>query len=470
MNKLSLILILLLLINVSYADETKTGGKYHFNNRVYKLNPYKDTTPRELPAESFFDNFLLPKTKDLTDIQTAVKDQSNRGSCAYFSSTALLESLIKKELGISVNISEEYLIYYTKAVLGQSSGGDGSLPDRNLYAYQDGFMLEKDVPYQPSWFSKGLPCQNYKDDAYATPAYCYSHKTPSDETLEKLIEVNGLRVDRLTYDSSSIVKHIAKNGSPVIVNVPVNSNGWNAETGVAIHNEELRKECREKPDLCGSHSILIVGYDRDKKFFKFKNSWSYQWGKDGYGFMPFDFIDKYSESSHLIAELTQEVDIPIDYDVFQDSSVENVTISTDYNSIDPATNQEAIYTVFSGDVYNMKNSTFYLSAYIAFKTAETPLEAEISDENSDLLQVPIDLQKEHGYYAKGYFYQLFGENGDTTFSPKENPAVMTIPHQIIDMDAIDGKDIYLRVSAYIFNDVDGWKTLFREYRKMPFPF
>ena len=40
----------------------------------------------------------------------------------------------------------------------------------------------------------------------------------------------------------------------------------------------------------GGHAILIVGYDDDKKCFKFRNSWGESWGDKGYGYIPYNYL------------------------------------------------------------------------------------------------------------------------------------------------------------------------------------
>jgi len=43
----------------------------------------------------------------------------------------------------------------------------------------------------------------------------------------------------------------------------------------------------------GGHAICPVGYDDKKQLIKFKNSWLDKWGQKGYGFLPYDYIEKY---------------------------------------------------------------------------------------------------------------------------------------------------------------------------------
>ena len=43
----------------------------------------------------------------------------------------------------------------------------------------------------------------------------------------------------------------------------------------------------------GGHAICPVGYDDKTGFIKFKNSWGINWGDKGYGYLPYEYIDKY---------------------------------------------------------------------------------------------------------------------------------------------------------------------------------
>lgn len=42
--------------------------------------------------------------------------------------------------------------------------------------------------------------------------------------------------------------------------------------------------------MLGGHAILLVGYDDTRRLFKFRNSWGRDWGNEGYGRIPYDYI------------------------------------------------------------------------------------------------------------------------------------------------------------------------------------
>jgi C1A family cysteine protease len=40
----------------------------------------------------------------------------------------------------------------------------------------------------------------------------------------------------------------------------------------------------------GGHAICMVGYDNNKRLFKFRNSWGSSWGDKGYGYLPYAYV------------------------------------------------------------------------------------------------------------------------------------------------------------------------------------
>jgi C1A family cysteine protease len=46
-------------------------------------------------------------------------------------------------------------------------------------------------------------------------------------------------------------------------------------------------------EVYGGHAICTVGYDDSKQLIKFKNSWSKDWGENGYGYLPYKYINDF---------------------------------------------------------------------------------------------------------------------------------------------------------------------------------
>ena len=43
----------------------------------------------------------------------------------------------------------------------------------------------------------------------------------------------------------------------------------------------------------GGHAICIMGYSREGSYFKFKNSWGVDWGDSGYGYLPYEYMNRH---------------------------------------------------------------------------------------------------------------------------------------------------------------------------------
>ena len=54
----------------------------------------------------------------------------------------------------------------------------------------------------------------------------------------------------------------------------------------------------------GGHALCVVGFDDNKKQIKFKNSWSTSWGQKGYGYISYDYFNKYSWSNWACKDVT----------------------------------------------------------------------------------------------------------------------------------------------------------------------
>ena len=319
---------------VGCVSSLSFGQSYEFNGRSVKLQPFnpKRTFQKSVleGQETIDDGFEeMPIRVDIRDTQTAVKDQGQRGSCAYFTATALIEFSLKEYFGDGrdINLSEEYLIYQNKAVDGYSSREDGSFLRSNLYsAVTGGLMLEENMPYTPSWFDKGMPCDDYKEDSPDAPSYCYSHHGPSPAQQLKILqpEEYDITVSPIRGSLGTVRSYLAS-GRPVTISIPLNQNGWDS-SGEVVHDEELQKECEEKPDVCGGHTVLLVGYDHEKEKLFFKNSWGFEWGDAGYGSMSYSYFRKYTYAGGFFTARTNYVGKDLQ-NVPTSVSVENPTFS-----------------------------------------------------------------------------------------------------------------------------------------------
>lgn len=461
MNRILLAVLSLSFLQGVYAqDPDAASARYHFNNLSFKLDPLGSLEPREFDDDKAVGDDLssFPQKMDLAFLQTPVKNQGDRGSCTFFTSNALLESLIKQKQNIEVNLSEEFLIWKTKGELKKYANTDGSLADANMEAVQKGgFVLERDMPFQPSWFTPGLPCGQFKDGDPKTPASCYSHNKPGADITSKVISSVGFVPEIIESKTAKIIEVMATKKHPVIIGVPVNPRGWDEKTGIVVLDDAMKKECEAQPALCGGHSIILTGYDQVKRVFSFKNSWSPTWGKNGYGEISFDYVNKYARGTGVTGRLEKNINIPANHKV---APVRIVKLSqVKISLVSGSSGAKVISTSFKGAVSNMNNVAFYTSAFLATsKTAEAA-----TDANAVLVPVLPELQKQYGPLAKAGTYKVFGQNGSSLLDGR-----LDIPELIVDTKGIETKDAFVRFSTYVYSDTDGWVKITRKYEKLPF--
>ena len=71
----------------------------------------------------------------------------------------------------------------------------------------------------------------------------------------------------------------------------------NFETGVVAYPKDPSK-------IYGGHAICIVGFSDSAKQFKFKNSWGKYWGKMGYGFLSYRYIQDFMWDAWVAKDLS----------------------------------------------------------------------------------------------------------------------------------------------------------------------
>src|SRR5437879_3142522 len=50
-----------------------------------------------------------------------------------------------------------------------------------------------------------------------------------------------------------------------------------------------------EPNL--GHSVALIGYDEGSQRFVFRNSWGPGWGDAGYGYLPYDYLERYQQEA-----------------------------------------------------------------------------------------------------------------------------------------------------------------------------
>ncbi len=300
MNEKIYFFLFILICRAAFADSIE-----FVEGKNFKVPVTQDIhfVPLKKIESHLFNKF--PRMLDLKMHQSEVKSQGLRGACTYFVITGLVESLIKKSTGQEIDLSEEYLAWAAKTKKKLRSEEEDSSVAVNAATVQDfGLMLEKDLPYQPSWFDKGFPCEGQKQKKNLDPI-CFAHAGPKSEQKSKIISGSSFEFRDIGSSSLDIVRELSAWKTPVTISILAHAKMWDesAQSGDLFLNATSKKNCKKKPKSCTGHAALIVGFDLDKKIFFLKNSWGKEWGKLGYGTIPFDYIDQMASRRLLTGRL-----------------------------------------------------------------------------------------------------------------------------------------------------------------------
>lgn len=263
--------------------------------------------------------------------QTPVKAQGSRGTCSIFSSTGILESLLKIADGRDRDLSESFLEFIVMSKM-KPEAKEGSSLAINVPAMRSwGAIPEETWPYEPhDWTSGTLPEEEAKRaeetcgklEGNAKQACLLSHRSPDDDSLfpeaQQFWQENRLYAlgHRVLRRQSEIFQALDR-GFPVVVEVEFFYAAWNhrlmTEYGLGERDMEkwergivgtpTAEDVRISREHPAGHSVIVVGYDARERVYYFKNSWGtggfgaesdlVEDGTPGYGSITFDYAHRF---------------------------------------------------------------------------------------------------------------------------------------------------------------------------------
>jgi len=206
---------------------------------------------------------------------TPIKNQGKIGSCTAHAGVAIMEYYIKKRTHVDYDLSEKYLYWVTRRLLGWQKKDTGAYLRTVMQALtRFGVCEEKFSPYnenyveEPSWVIGQLA-----DDFQA-------------ETYLKLDKKGTSKTQVL-----SNIKRMINRNYPIVFGFTVFNKTINNQTGYISYPSRGSK-------IRGGHAVVIVGYDDNKRIgtttgaIKIRNSWGISWGENGYGWLPYRYITR----------------------------------------------------------------------------------------------------------------------------------------------------------------------------------
>lgn len=177
-----------------------------------------------------------------------INDQGNCGDCWAFALTATLQDYLALKKVADPNLSQQFLLSCNK--LGYScNGGFFNAQDMQV---NPGAVMSKDFPYQAS---DRVPCNNNLNHPYKITSWAF---IPSDSKTD-VPTVDAIKAAIFQYGT-------------VAVGVGANNDFMDYTSGVFNSCDNTQP----------NHAVALVGWDDDGQYWIMRNSWSAQWGEQGY--------------------------------------------------------------------------------------------------------------------------------------------------------------------------------------------
>ena len=302
---LAIIVILFLFIFDNYCIAFDYSKPYE-SNKNYCFS-VEDTNSTEVNNLYFNDNVEIPHEFSLASrMNIPVANQGSLGLCDLFATLKSAETNFALKDGNFIDLSERYLDYMTSkylygirepGVIGESEGDGSSWTEVGTFMETIGAPTEETVPYRNYTLDEINNLKNIDPVVRATGYIEFPdfYDLKNDEQRE--------------YWINALKKHIMKYGSlRVMVNCPdYGEDCFNGETNAMYFKKGVTAWSSR-----GGHGVSLVGWNDNysKDNFNIKpqnngaflclNSWSEDWGNNGYFWVSYEDDLIYSEISGFL--------------------------------------------------------------------------------------------------------------------------------------------------------------------------
>jgi len=223
----------------------------------------------------------LPDRVDLRASLPVVLDQGTRSTCLAFAVTAAHERVKNIQSDVIADLSEEFLYWGCKQIDGDREPGTSFLSAAAA-------LMDYGQPHEEVW-----PYDGFRDDADAS-------YNPPEGALDAIPYYNALMM-QISLTIEDLQLWLAR-GHTVALGIRL-SRGFFEPIQGAIPMPVAEEELME------GHAILVVGYENGvlpgEGFLILRNSWGLEWGDEGYGYLPYAYIERYGGEAWIISNSSE---------------------------------------------------------------------------------------------------------------------------------------------------------------------
>lgn len=239
-------------------------GNYFSAQPTYKTYGWKPDIP-DLRDHRI--RFCQSHTEDV-DLRSqcpSVYDQGNLGSCTAQAICFAYEFNQIRQHEESPFIPSRLFVYYNERDVDGNTNVDSgsSLRTASKVVASIGVCKEDEWPYNIDQFTEKPPEELYKE--------AMNHKS--------------IRYKKV-YQEEDQLKHALRMNYPIVFGIAV----YESFEGIDTFHTGIVSMPKEDEKMVGGHAIALVGFDDEKKHFIFRNSWGTEWGENGYGYLPYEYV------------------------------------------------------------------------------------------------------------------------------------------------------------------------------------